>query len=236
MRAALPPVVLSLMVFASPLFGVPPDPRYKLVLQAPPATPVDSVTVSPDGSLVATAAGEGGGRLYDARTGAMLRVIGEAGDRGVVFSPDGRTLTAAGFHMDKLVGLWDVQSGKRIRTFAGQTEWEADATAISPDGKLLASTGTDKQILVWELATGKLRLQLKDQPARVAALAFSPDSSLLASGGGDKLVRTWDMTTGKVRQSLAGHRDWICTIAFSPDGQHLASGSCDWGFHRGHDW
>jgi WD40 repeat protein len=172
----------------------------------------------------------------DARTGALLRVIGEAGDRGVVFSPDGKSLTAAGFHMDKLVGLWDVPSGKRLRTFAGHTEWEADATALSPDGKLLASTGTDKQILVWEVTTGRLRLQLNGQPCRVSALAFSPNGATLASGGGDKFVRLWDSATGQLRRSLAGHQDWICTLAFSPDGKILASGSCDWGFHRGHDW
>src|SRR5439155_16118302 len=122
------------VLMCSSLSGAPPEPRYQLVLQAPPAASVNSVAVSPDGPLVATAAGEGGVRLYNAKTGSLLRVIGEAGDRCVVFSPDGKTLTAAGFHMDKLVALWDVQSGKRLQTFAGQTEWEADATAISPDG------------------------------------------------------------------------------------------------------
>src|SRR5438093_3572365 len=189
MRAAFLAFFVGLIAVEGVSRAVPPEPHYKLVLRAPPATPVDSVAVSPDGSLVATAAGEGGVRLYDARSGEMLRVIGEVGDRCVVFSPDGRTLTAAGFHMDKLVGLYDVQSGKRLRAFSGQTEWEADATAISPDGKLLASKATDKQILVWEIATGKLTLRLKDQPFRVSALAFSPDSRLLAGGGGDRSVR-----------------------------------------------
>jgi WD40 repeat protein len=207
-----------------------------LVLQAPPAAAVNSVAVSPDGSLVATAAGEGGVRLYDAMSGQLLRVIGEAGDRGVSFSPDGRMLTAAGFHMDKLVGVFDVKTGRRMLSLAGHTEWEAYASALSPDGKLLASTGTDMQILVWEVTTGKLRHQLKDQPYKIAALAFSPDSRTLASGGGDRVVKLWDMTTGNVRRSLAGHGDWICAISFAPDGRTLASGSCDWGFHRAHDW
>src|SRR6266516_552788 len=82
MRAAFITFFVGLIVVEGVSRAVPPDPHYKLVLQAPPATPVDSVTVSPDGSLVATAAGEGGVRLYDARTGEMLRVIVEAGDRG----------------------------------------------------------------------------------------------------------------------------------------------------------
>ena len=123
----------------------PPDPPFKLVLQAPPAVAVDSVAVSPEGTLVATAAGEGGVRLYDAKSGAFLRALGDVGDRGVLFSPDGKRLTAAGFHMDKLVGVYDVQTGRRLQALAGHTEWEAYANALSPDGKLLASTGTDKQ-------------------------------------------------------------------------------------------
>src|SRR5262249_1869960 len=115
-------------------------------------------------------------------------------------------------------------------------EWETYTSALSPDGRLLASTGADRQILIWDLATGKLRHQLKDQPYKVSALAFSPDSATLASGSADKLAWLWDAATGRPRKALAGHGGWVCTIAFSPDGKALASGSCDWGFHRGHDW
>ena len=62
------------------------------------------MTVSPDGSLVAAAGGEGGVRLYDAKTGALLRVIGGGGDRCVVFSPDGKTIASGG--TDTSVILW----------------------------------------------------------------------------------------------------------------------------------
>jgi WD40 repeat protein len=165
-----------------------------------------------------------------------VRPRGDIGDRDVAFSPDSRTLTAAGFHMDKLVKIVDVQTGKRLATLAGHTEWEADATMFSPDGKLLASAGVDKQILVWEIATGRLLHQIKDQPFRAAALAFSPDSATLASGGGDRRINLWDMATGQLRGSLTGHRDWIVAIAFSPNGKTIASASCNWGFHRGHNW
>src|SRR5690349_12362176 len=87
------------VVFCSGLsLGAEPVPqRRSLLLQAPPVVSVHSVAVSPDGSLVAAAAD--GVRLYDARTGALLRVIGDAGDRSVAFAPDGRTVAAAGFHL-----------------------------------------------------------------------------------------------------------------------------------------
>jgi WD40 repeat protein len=226
------PLTLGLIVFG----GVSPgaEPPLKLVLQVPPAATVSSVAASPDGSLVATA-GEGGVRLYDAKTGALVRAIGDAGGRSLTFSPDGRSLAGGGFHMDKLVGIYDVRTGRRLRTLAGHTEWEADACTFSPDGTLLASTGVDKQILVWDLATGTLRHRLADQPFRVTTLAFSPDSATFICGG-DKTIRLWDLKTGQLRRTFAGHRDWVCTVAFSPDGKTIAGGSCDWSFHRGHDW
>jgi WD40 repeat protein len=223
-----------------PLAAEPAPNRRALVLQAPPVVSVNSVAVSPDGSLVATAAD--GVRLYDARTGAFLRAIGDAGDRGVVFSPDGRTLAAAGFHLETRfttpllsLPIYDVQTGRRVRNLEGHTEWETYAVAFSPDGKLFASAGADKQVLVWELATGKVRHRLGDRASPVTALAFSPDGALLAGGGADKTVRLWDAATGRLRRSLQGHRDWVCTLAFAPDGKTITSGCCDWAHHRGHN-
>src|SRR5690242_18401578 len=97
-RTLAPPFALS-VVFLSGLFlWAESVPKRRLLLQAPPALSVNSVAVSPDGSLVATAAD--GVRLYDARTGSLRRVINDAGDRVVAFSPDGRTLAAAGFHLE----------------------------------------------------------------------------------------------------------------------------------------
>jgi WD40 repeat protein len=229
-------IAFGVVVFLGGSPEAPPSSKPPvLVLKTPPATAVESVAVSPDGSLVATAAGEGGVRIYDAKTGALLRTIGEVGDRSVSFSADSRSLAAGGFHMDKLVGIYDVQTGKRVRTLSGHTEWEADACTFSPDGTLVASTGTDKQILVWDVATGAIRHRLAGQPYRVTTLAFSPDGVTLACGG-NKSVGLWDMRAGRLRQTLTGHRDWVCTVAFSPDGATIASGSCDWSFHRGHDW
>lgn len=214
----------------------PPPPQHRLVLQTPSPVGIGSVAVSPDGSLVASAAGEGGVRLYDARSGAFMQTLGGVGDRNILFTPDGKFITAAGFHMDKLVGIYEVATGKRVQQLAGHTEWEVYANAISPDGKWLASTGTDKQLLVWNLKTGNLQHKSTDLAEKLSALVFSPDSSTLAGGGGDRKIHLWNMTTGTLQKSLPGHSDWISAIAYSADGKAIASGSCDWGTHRGHDW
>lgn len=242
-RRCLQLLIVVSCVSAGLALGEPPaPPRYQLVLKMPPTSGVRSVAVSADGSLIVTDGGEGGVLIYDATTGALLRAIDRVGDNKVAFSPDGRSLVAAGFRTsdgskyDPALHLRDVETGKLIRKFEGHTEIESYSVAFSPDGRLLASGGKDKEILVWEVATGVLRHRFADQAFPVSALAFSPDSRVLASGGGEKLIRLWDMESGSQLRALAGHRDWVSSIAFSHDGRRIASAGCDWGFHRGHDW
>ena len=54
----------------------------------------------------------------------------------LAFSPDGKVLASGSF--DKTIKLWDVATGKEVRTFTGHTK-DVVSVAFSPDGKRLAS-------------------------------------------------------------------------------------------------
>src|SRR4051794_2945942 len=76
----------------------------------------------------------------------------------LAFSPDGKTLvTGAGGPSGKSgeVRLWDVGTGKEVRTHKGHAE-HVHGVAFSSDGKTLASASmADGQVKVWDVGTGK---------------------------------------------------------------------------------
>lgn len=58
---------------------------------------------------------------------------------------------------------------------------------------LLASGGSDKLILVWDLKTGEKKITLTGHLNVVKSLCYLEDSYVLASGSVDHTIRTWNL-------------------------------------------
>ncbi len=206
---------------------------------------------SPDGKRLASAGDrptpdETGGKLAEVKVwdpvSGQERCTLEGQEREIwsalAFSPDGQLLaTGHLLSRDGIVGnvvhIWDANTGRKIRTLAGHTQ-PVKSVAFSPDGRLLASgsgkpsdaVGTDGELKLWDVASGREVFDLRGH-ITVCALAFSPDGRRLASAGADQTIKLWDVATGKEIITLRGHRGAVRTLAFSPNGQQLLSASHD---------
>jgi WD40 repeat protein len=197
---------------------------------------VYALALHPGGRVLASGGEDDAVRLWDRATGKRLRSLrGHVGHvSSVAFSPDGKTLASAGGdqsvrtfpdgeweitdHDVPTICLWDVETGKQLRTFGRRAD-RARLVAFAPSGKLLASA--DDKVAFWDPATGKEALAIPGHRAGVFSVALSPGGTTVASRATDRTVRLWDRRTGKELRRFSLRGRFIGTVVISPNGKTL---------------
>jgi WD40 repeat protein len=142
----------------------------------------------------------------------------------IAFSPNGKTVVSGS--EDITLRLWDVGSGREVKTIKGHTN-SVTSIAYSPDGKTLISGSSDNTLRLWDVTTGLEVKTFNGHKNSVTSVAYSPDGKTLISGSSDKTLRLWDVTTGLEVKTFNGHTNTVMSVAFSPDGKTVVSGSSD---------
>jgi WD40 repeat protein len=144
----------------------------------------------------------------------------------VSFSHDHKILATGS--KDKTIKLWDVKTGKIIRTLEGHTN-EVRSVSFSHNDEILATGSADKMIKLWNIKTGELIDTLQRHQDTVHSVSFSPKSNILATGSADKTIKLWNIKTrgSSLINTLRGHQKTVYSVSFSPDGETLATGSAD---------
>jgi WD40 repeat protein len=149
----------------------------------------------------------------------------------VVFSPDGKhILSIAG--RERIIKLWDTDTGREIRTFSGHTK-DVNSVAFSPDGKQILSGSSDGTIKLWDTDTGREIRTFSGPTQQIESVAFSPDGKQIASGSWDNTIKLWDIDTGREIRTFSGHTMFVDSVAFSPDGKQILSRSNEAGAPNG---
>ncbi len=199
--------------------------------------PVVSACFSPDGKKIASV-------VYDEynTTGYNTIIRGEevfdqavtlkgheAPILSIAFSPDGKYLASAS--EDKTIKIWDVASGKMVKSQSGRWQRYRMVTSVtySPDGTMAAAYDGFHTIRFFgPKAYGVLEGEPTDDHYLFVAprFAFSPDGKRIVGASSSSKVIVWDIAT-KTIQSFIGHSQTVNYAEFSPDGTKIVSTSYD---------
>lgn len=163
------------------------------------------IALSPDGHWAATASWNNPlVKIWDARSGELLRTLTEPARTWITFSPDGRWLaTSSTKYQLWEVGTWQPKGPPK----EDYDDPRANFTAFSPDGRVMARVDRHK-IRLLETRTEK-PLAALEAPGTIVMTKcqFSPDGSQLAVVQFDQQVQLWDLRL--IRQELAQmNLDW----------------------------
>ncbi|KAG2051109.1 WD40 repeat-like protein [Suillus hirtellus] len=135
--------------------------------------------------------------------------------RAIALAPGGKTV-ATGCE-DGAVKLWDVDTGKVIKTCMGHTQ-EVKSVCWSPDGRRVVSRSF-KEIRVWDVESGETIVGPIDAGVNVSAVCYSPDGKMITAGGVN--LKIWDANSGKLLKTLEG---FFTCLAWTSNGKILIAG------------
>ncbi|KII66467.1 U5 small nuclear ribonucleoprotein 40 kDa protein [Thelohanellus kitauei] len=150
------------------------------------------------------------------------------GHKGAVmeisFSFDGEHFLTAS--VDKSVGLWDFESGVRIRNFKGHTNYVNACSYSRHLAQLGVSASDDGSLKVWDMRSKQLAHTL-DNRFPIFTCCFNSFGDCVISAGIDNEIKVWDLRSLKVNLVLRGHHDSVTGIRLSKDGAYLISNGSD---------
>ncbi len=201
------------------------------VSQSPFVSRVLALDFSHDGKRLATGGGDpsrsGELLIWDVEKRSVVQNFKDAHSDTVLsvqFSRDDKSLLSGA--ADKFVKMFDVASGKHVRSFEGHTH-HVLGVAWKGDASLIASAGADNQIKVWNVETGEQTRTIAGYNKQVTAVQFMGVGENIVSCGGDATVRFHKTSDGANYRNFAGAADFMYSTAAARDESLVVSGGED---------
>jgi WD40 repeat protein len=120
-----------------------------------------------------------GARFYDAKTGKVSGFLTGHDNQGIFdvdYNLAGSRAVSAG--RDGTAIVWDTKTDKKLGSLKGHSDWVVDAV-FSPNGKLVATSSTDKTVKVWNSYSFTKVAELPNESFVGSPVCFTADGKTL---------------------------------------------------------
>ena len=186
---------------------------------------INALAFAPDGRSFVSAGSDNSARVWSVEDGGLLHNLVVPGSfiHDAAFAPDGNHVATADDSPTNNVGLWDLATGARIRSF-GEHVGPAWAVAFLTNG-LLASAGEDRTVRLWNPTTGERVRTLEGATGGVFSLIPATHALSVLGACLDGRVLEWDAASGEVRRSFK--KDPFSALSAPPDLDPLTIATVD---------
>lgn len=185
------------------------------------------ISFSPNGKFFATAGENGNASIWSMESGERVIELHDGYINRIEFGPRDILATAG---TDKTVKVWEVSSGKLLRSLPKHKAHIADVI-FSPNGELLATISTafmDKTVKFWNMESGELEKELLLKRGFPKTLSFAPNSQLVAiSSSSPATVQVFDMEFFKELEPEEELLKGLQGVGFNLEGTELYTISSD---------
>ncbi len=124
---------------------------------------------------------------------------------------------------DLKLKLWDVRSGRCLRTFAEETIC-VRSVCMSADGHY-ALSGGDNKLKLWDVASGRCLRTFEGHKFGVSSVYLNADGHYALSGSGDMTLKLWEVASGRCLRTFQGHNHHVTSVCLSTNGLYALSSS-----------
>lgn len=140
-----------------------------------------------------------------------------------VLSDGKRVLSSS---QDGTARLWDLESGKLIRSFSSKVAYDVWGIALREGEEELIAGGGGGTIVRYEVETGKTLSTYKHGDT-VFRVALHPNGKWFVAGDSGSRLKLWDIEKGTEVRDFKGHGADVYTVIFNADGSRIISGDDD---------
>jgi WD40 repeat protein len=183
-----------------------------------------AVNFSADGDRLISVSDDATIKEWNLATGEQKTSLPVGTSRSAAISPKGDRV-AVGDRYGR-VRVFELADQRPILDYEqGST---VNGVAFGPDGRSLASVGSDGSVVVWDMNINRKRFRIPGHTSPVYSVAFSPDGEQLATASWDQTIAIWNPKTGEaIRAPIHAHSDGVWAVQFAPCCKVIASAGQD---------